>query len=233
MIIDYLGHSGFLVETERALMLFDYFRGDLSVIESKPAEKPLFVFASHVHPDHFNPLIFSLAGGGRRVKYLLSHDVRRKASPPPEADVAFLDANAEYDIDGLGRVKTLRSTDQGVAFFVDAGGETVYHAGDLHWWAWEGEPEVWLAVQERSFRGEIEKLAGERIDAAFVVLDDRLGENFALGASLFLSLCKPACLLPMHFWEDAGVVGRFASLPETLASGARVLDTASETHWEI
>jgi L-ascorbate metabolism protein UlaG (beta-lactamase superfamily) len=233
MVIDYLGHSGFLVETEKALMLFDYFRGDLSVIEGKPQDKPLFVFASHAHPDHFNPQIFSLAGGGRTVRYLLSHDVRRKASPPPEADVTFLAANAEYEIGGLGRVKTLRSTDQGVAFFVDAGGETVYHAGDLHWWAWEGEPEVWLAAQERDYRREIEKLAGERIDAAFVVVDDRLGENYALGASRFLSLCKPANILPMHFWEDAGVVGRFAMLPDTLASGAHVPDTAHETHWEI
>ncbi|MBO4933722.1 MAG: MBL fold metallo-hydrolase [Clostridia bacterium] len=233
MVIDYLGHSGFLVETEKALMLFDYFRGDLSVIEGKPQDKPLFVFASHAHPDHFNPQIFSLAGGGRTVRYLLSHDVRRKASPPPEADVTFLAANAEYEIGGLGRVKTLRSTDQGVAFFVDAGSETVYHAGDLHWWAWEGEPEVWLAAQERDYRREIEKLAGERIDAAFVVVDDRLGENYALGASLFLSLCKPANILPMHFWEDSGVVGRFAILPDTIASGARVPDTAHETHWEI
>ena len=233
MIIDYLGHSGFLVETENALLLFDYYRGDLSLIESKPPEKPLFVFASHVHPDHFNPAIFSLAGGGRKVKYLLSHDVRRKASPQAEADAVFLNADAEYAFDGLGRVRTFRSTDQGVAFFVDACGETLWHAGDLHWWAWEGEPEVWLAVQERSFRREIEKLAGERIDAAFVVVDDRLGENFALGASLFLSLCKPANVLPMHFWEDPGVVGRFASLPETLASGARVIDTANGTHWEI
>lgn len=232
MIIDYLGHSGFLVETEKALMLFDYYVGGLDILESKPKEKPLFVFASHAHPDHFNPQIFSLAGGGRRVKYLLSHDIRRKAAPP-EADADFLAANAEYAVDGLGTVKTLRSTDEGVAFLVDAGDKTVFHAGDLHRWAWEGEPEVWLTVQEREFRREIEKIAGTHIDAAFVVLDDRLGENYALGASLFLKLCRPDILLPMHFWQDRGVVARFAELPETRESGARILDTANETHWEV
>ena len=232
MIIDYLGHSGFLVETEKALMLFDYYIGGLDILESKPKEKPLFVFASHSHPDHFNPQIFSLAGGGRRVKYLLSHDIRRKAAPP-EADAEFLAANAEYTIDGLGKVKALRSTDEGVAFLVDDGDKTVFHAGDLHWWAWEGEPEVWLTVQEREFRRELEKIAGARIDAAFVVLDDRLGGNYALGASLFHKLCKPDILLPMHFWQDRGVVARFAELPETRRSGARILDTANETHWEV
>ena len=232
MIIDYLGHSGFLVETEKALMLFDYYVGDLSVIESKPREKPLFVFASHAHPDHFNPQVFSLAGGGRRVKYLLSHDIRRKAAPP-EADADFLAADDEYIVEGLGTVKTLRSTDQGVAFLVDTGDETVFHAGDLHFWAWEGEPDAMLAMMEYGFRREIEKLEGTHIDAAFVVLDDRLGENYALGASLFLSLCKPDIMLPMHFWQDLSVVARFAELPETRESGARILDTANETHWEV
>lgn len=232
MIIDYLGHSGFLVETEKVLMLFDYYVGGLDILESKPKEKPLFVFASHAHPDHFNPQVFSLMGGGRRVKYLLSQDIRRKAAPT-EADADFLAANAEYAVDGLGTVKTLRSTDEGVAFLVDTGDKTVFHAGDLHRWAWEGEPEVWLTVQEREFRREIEKIAGTHIDAAFVVLDDRLGENYALGASLFLELCKPDILLPMHFWQDRGVVARFAELPETRESGARILDTANETHWEV
>ena len=31
MKIDYLGHSGFLVETETAVLLFDYYRGDISL----------------------------------------------------------------------------------------------------------------------------------------------------------------------------------------------------------
>ena len=232
MIIDYLGHSGFLIETDKALMLFDYYVGDLSILESKPNEKPLFVFASHAHPDHFNPQVFSLAGGGRRVKYLLSHDIRRKAAPP-EADADFLAADDEYIFEGLGTVKTLRSTDQGVAFLVDTGDKTVFHAGDLHFWAWEGEPDAMLAMMERGFRSEIEKLEGTHIDAAFVVLDDRLGENYALGAALFLKLCKPDIMLPMHFWQDRSVVARFAELPETRACNTRILDTANETHWEV
>ena len=90
-----------------------------------------------------------------------------------------------------------------------------------------------LAMMEHGFRREIEKLEGTHIDAAFVVLDDRLGENYALGASLFLRLCKPDVMLPMHFWQDRSVVARFAELPETRESGARILDTANETHWEV
>ncbi|MEA5027464.1 MAG: MBL fold metallo-hydrolase, partial [Sphaerochaeta associata] len=54
----YLGHSTFLLETEHAVLLFDYTCGPLSLPEG---EKPLLVFASHRHGDHFNEAIFPLA----------------------------------------------------------------------------------------------------------------------------------------------------------------------------
>ena len=73
--IDYIGHSGFLVETETSLMLFDYYRGDLSVLDAKPADKPLFVFASHAHGDHYNPAILKLAEKEREVHYFFSFDI--------------------------------------------------------------------------------------------------------------------------------------------------------------
>jgi len=58
MRITYIGHSGFLVELRETLLLFDYYEGSLPQL---PLEKQLYVFASHRHPDHFNPEIFSLA----------------------------------------------------------------------------------------------------------------------------------------------------------------------------
>ncbi len=39
MKIDYLGHSGFFVETDSVLLLFDYYSGDLSFIGQKPDDK--------------------------------------------------------------------------------------------------------------------------------------------------------------------------------------------------
>ncbi|MBQ5758193.1 MAG: MBL fold metallo-hydrolase, partial [Clostridia bacterium] len=134
MIVDYLGHSGFLVETDHVLMLFDYYVGDLSLIDEKPEEKPLFVFASHVHADHFQPKIFGLAGHGRDVRFLLSDDIRGNASVAEDAEIHFLKPDREYGIPELGTVRTLLSTDEGVAFLVKTEDAVVYHAGDLNWW---------------------------------------------------------------------------------------------------
>ena len=237
MIIDYLGHSGFLVETEHALLLFDYYRGDLSLAEKKAADKPLFVFVSHVHGDHFNPAVFSLQKRrGGAVRYLLSFDLEGSGAVPADAPVQYLDADRTYEISGLGTVETLRSTDEGVAFYVRTPDAALYHAGDLHWWDWPGEDADWLAEQERVFKEETGRLAGKPMDAAFAVLDGRLEENFARGLTWFLSVCSPSYVLPMHFWGDRTIIDRFLKLPEAeqvLAHGAHILDTAHETHWEL
>ncbi len=232
MKIDSIGHSGFLVETQRQLLLFDAQRFDPALLEEKPAEKPLFVFVSHAHPDHFNPIIFSLAGARRPVRYLLSFDLKGNPAIPAGADAVYLDADRTYGIEGLGRVETLLSNDEGVAFLVDTGGETLFHAGDLNWWDWEGEDAAWLAEHERVFLEETEKLAGLRPDAAFVVLDDRLGDRFAKGMLRILSVCRPRYVLPMHFWQDRTVIERLRPLLPA-ESDAILLDTAHETHWEI
>lgn len=233
MIVDYLGHSGFLFETEKELLLFDYYRGDLSILKQKPADKPLYVFASHAHADHFNPKIFSLTKDGRRVKYVLSFDIKGNPKVPEDSDVCYLEADRIYTVDGLGTVQTLISTDEGVAYLVKTKDMILFHAGDLNWWDWPGEDPDWLADQKTVFQREIGKLAGINIDAACVVLDDRLEENFAEGLTYFLSVCSAQYVLPMHFWKDKTVVDRFRQLPTTWKMDTVLLDTAEEQHWEI
>ena len=162
----------------------------------------------------------------------LPFDIRGNKKVPQDADVQYLEADRSYGIPGLGTVQTLRSTDEGVAFYVQTGTLSLFHAGDLHWWDWPGEDPEWLAEQETVFRREIQKLAGIPIDIAFAVLDDRLEDNYAEGMELFLSVCHPRYVLPMHFWEDRTVVDRFrASYMQDCET--ILLDTADETHWEL
>ena len=73
MKVTYIGHSGFLIETENSLFLFDYYQGELPQLSS---QKPLYIFSSHRHEDHFNPVIFQLAQKHEHTEYLLSFDIR-------------------------------------------------------------------------------------------------------------------------------------------------------------
>lgn len=231
--INYLGHSGFFVETESVLLLFDYYYGDLSFLNEKFYQKTLYVFVSHAHGDHFNPEIFSLTNAHMRTIYLLSADMKGNPAISVNCDVHYLDADRTYEIEGLGTVKTLLSTDEGIAFLVKTTNETLFHAGDLHWWDWPGEDPQWLTEQETVFCREIQKLVGTPIDIAFVVLDGRLEENFGKGMAFILSNLHPRYVLPMHFWDDRSVVDRFRENSGLKDEKTIILDTTKENYWEL
>ena len=174
----FLDHSGCLVELADVCLLFDWWKGALPPLP----EKPLAVFVSHRHEDHFSPAVFSLADGKRPVRFLLGRDIR-----PTEKNRArwgltdetlslcrFLGGNEHAEVFPGVTVETLPSTDEGVAFVVGACGRTVYHAGDLHWWHWEGEDKAWNRNMEVNFQRFLRPLEGRHIDLAMVPLDGRL-----------------------------------------------------------
>lgn len=215
MKITYIAHSGFLVELSHTLLLFDYYEGKIPAL---PADKALYVFASHRHPDHFNPEIFRLAEGREKIRFVLSHDIWKSRVPEELRErTVHLKAGARWN-EGEVSVQTLRSTDEGVAFLVEAEGKALYHAGDLNDWRWEGEAEQWNRSMAEKFRRYIEPLRGKRLDAAFVPLDSRQENNYALGLDYFLTLADYADpgsgaekIYPMHCWDDYAVIDRWLS----------------------
>lgn len=288
MKITYIGHSGFLAETEKHLLLFDYYKGSLPKL---PEEKPLYVFVSHRHEDHFNPEIFRLAQKGRKVTYVLSFDIRLteknlnrwgledseveisgakeifgvkepsdvkeiRCADPSSDTVYFLeggeetkreikreDAHRRWRLISLRagevcetedlKVETFRSTDEGVAFLVTVDGAVLYHAGDLHWWMWPGEDKGWLGTMTANFKREVKKLAGRKVDIAFLPLDDRQGEYFFWGMDWYLRNLQVRYAFPMHFWEDDTVVERFCQMECRKAYPTVICDTAHERVWEL
>lgn len=206
--VTYIGHSGFLVETEHLLLLFDYYQGELPVL---PKEKPCFVFASHRHQDHFNPAIFNLADTHPRIHYILSSDIWQSRIPESlrEQSVRLKPGTSWSVQDSLLSVTTLRSTDEGVAFLLQCGGLTIYHAGDLNDWRWEGEPEDWNRQMARHYREYLEPLRNRSIDLAFIPLDPRQEDHYCLGMDYFLELTRTGTIFPMHCWEDYSIIGRW------------------------
>ena len=78
MKITYIHHSSFLVETEENYFLFDYFEGKLPQLKE---DKPLLVFASHRHGDHFSPVIFDLVKTHASTGFVLSDDIWKRRVP--------------------------------------------------------------------------------------------------------------------------------------------------------
>lgn len=202
MKVTYLGHSGFLVELEDMYFLFDYYKGQLP--ETDP-EKGMMVFASHAHYDHFQNGIFELRDRFRDIHFILSSDIQAEENE----DTVFIRPNEEKLIRRC-RIRTLRSTDEGVAFFIHYKGKNIYHAGDLNWWHWEGEPKAYNTAMRRAYQGEINKLQKEKIDVAFIPVDPRLGEQYYWGIDCFMKRIDTKKAFPMHFWDNYEIFDRLA-----------------------
>lgn len=207
MKITYIYHSGFLVETGDCYYLFDYYKGALPPMQT---DKPILVFASHSHRDHYNPEIFVLLKelGMKHITAVLAKDISPKKYPEniPVVKVTF---HQTYELPHSTTLETLLSTDAGVAFLLNCPEGTIYHAGDLNDWVWEGETEQYNRQMTGSYRHEIDLLKNKKIDIAFLPLDPRQEQNYANGILYFLKKVHVNKVYPMHYWEKPEIIDKF------------------------
>lgn len=213
MKVTYLNHSGFLLEWSESYWLFDYYKGDIPVMNP---EKNIYVFCSHSHHDHFNTEIFSILKAYPKVTYVFADEMREACSQLEFDKILFLENNTDTVIGDL-KIHTLKSTDMGCAFVIEYEGQTVYHAGDLHWWYWDGEDPEWNKQMTADYKNEIEYLRGKTLDFAFTPLDPRQGNEYALGMNYLLEIAKVRHAFPMHCWDDISIIDKYLreyELPE-------------------
>lgn len=217
MKITYIHHSCFSVELDNCIMLFDYFKGNLPEFDKS---KKLYVFSSHSHHDHFNKSVFDLENIYPKVTYILSDDIKASKSQNRK----FVDANKEILVDDL-EIKTLESSDLGVAFIIKTENKTIYHAGDLNWWHWEGEnsPEE-NEFAEKLFKNSVDKIKGENIDVAFLPLDNRQGNEYYLGFDYFMRNTNTKLAFPMHFFGPLSLTSTLKDSNYSLTYRDRVFD---------
>lgn len=210
MKIYYIYHSCFIIETENSFMMFDYFKNkkdiqsdfsfnDLleNIIQS---QKPLYVFASHSHQDHFNQEIFSLINSKINTHYILSNDIKLYNSVE---NIYVAEPNTENKINNL-IINAFGSTDEGVSFLINDDGAYIFHAGDLNWWKWPDDTKEEEKEMEDAFKAIIEDIVklNTEIDIAFFPVDGRLEQNYYCGGEYFIKKLQPTVFIPMHFWDN-------------------------------
>ena len=198
--VTYFHHSGFMVETEKHCLIFDYFTENekYNFIDiSKYSDKKIFVFVSHFHQDHYDRVIFEWQKTIPEIQYILSDDVTPLRMAQNVHKVHFCNT---YHIDDIV-VETFHSNDEGVAFLVNADNKIIYHAGDLNWWHWNGESDNFNKSIAGMYKKEIDKMKNVTIDVAFVPVDPRLQEHYILGLDYIMKTVTVKKVFPMHFWE--------------------------------
>jgi L-ascorbate metabolism protein UlaG (beta-lactamase superfamily) len=215
--IYYIYHSCFIVETESSFLIFDYFKHDKEcnddfkfnelfdkIIESV---KPLYVFSSHSHQDHFNYDILSWSNEKENTYYILSSDIKLYE----KKDNAYTAGkNEDLSINNL-KINTFGSTDAGISFIVNVDGLIIFHAGDLNWWKWMDDTDEEEAQMENAFKKIIKDIMIKDInmDVAFFPVDGRLEDNYSSGGKYFIEQLNPKIFIPMHFWDNFNITTNF------------------------
>ena len=148
-----------MLETEQSILVFDYWLDPSGVMDSViQSEKPMYVFSSHFHEDHFTKDIFEWKKQREGVTYILSKDIyKHRRASKEDADV-WLAKGGIWSDDTIS-VWALGSTDSGVSWIVETEGKAaikreqsqacldsaereqarpkvkrIFHAGDLNNW---------------------------------------------------------------------------------------------------
>lgn len=196
--IEHIFHSCFVVETKNYQLVFDYYKGDISL-----KDKKTIVFVTHGHGDHYSEEIFKWKNNISDITYILSSDIDIVGE-----NIYKLSAYEELILDDI-KVKTLGSTDLGISFLLNVDSVDIFHAGDLNWWYWNDDSQEEKLDMEKSFKEEISKLKGPNIDIAFFPVDPRLKSAYGLGGQYFIKEASPKYFLPMHFGDNFYITSDF------------------------
>ncbi len=245
MKVWYLYHSGYAVETDECLLVFDYWQdtpiGDGRGLENGVFDPvhwltkavhnsedgfipPVIVFSSHKHGDHFNPEILAWQNTIPTIRYVLSQDIpKRYLSGIPKEDIQ--EAGNPENMNSIARimrmkadqtfswpelnmiVHSFKSTDAGIAFWVEINEKVVYHAGDLNLWVWNGESKSWNNNMIARYKKEVEKIllhakqSSKTPDIAFFPTDPRLENHWLDGYIYFMEQVNAKNTFPMHFGD--------------------------------
>lgn len=217
MKIIYHHHSGFSIQLGKTLLVFDYWRGEKESLSLSAQLLPSFltrfdhvyVFISHSHMDHYDPIVYEWALGLRHVEYLQGDDV---PLAPEVKGQHVMKPGDELTLPGDVLVKAYPSTDLGVSFHVQADGLSIFHAGDLNLWHWREESTVAeINLAEDEYNAALQAISDLHFDVCMFPVDPRQGELYALGAERLIMTVRPSLFLPMHFFQYDYLIRDFAN----------------------
>lgn len=215
MTLRYIFHSGFLLETERCVLIFDYWMDPADVMrEYMHTTKHVYVFASHFHEDHFTKEIFSWKESIQNITFILSKDILKRRRAQKEAADTWMAKGAVWEDENLKVIAT-GSNDSGVSWIVEVEGKRLFHAGDLcNWYARflsedivpekvysEEFGEINPIAEEKRFLGELKDIhkITDSFDLVMFPVDGRIGNGYTHGGRQFIERFKVGMFVPMHF----------------------------------
>ncbi len=193
--VEYLAHSGYVVETDHHVMIFDYVDGNLPRHYLDNHKYTVF-FVTHSHDDHYHPGIFKY-----KKDVIVSEDVRI----PIKEQATIVRPFDSLILNGI-KVNVFGSTDLGVSYLVNSDGVSIFHAGDLNDWHWKEESTIdEIELANFQFLNIIEDLKDHAVDIAMFPVDPRMRKDFDQGARTYIQTIRPTWFFPMHYADTRSI----------------------------
>jgi ankyrin repeat protein/L-ascorbate metabolism protein UlaG (beta-lactamase superfamily) len=204
-VVWYLGHMGWAVRTANHFMVFDYDGRSLlpdepslangSIVPKEIEKLPTTVFITHSHLDHYAPGVFEWRKTVKDIAYVAGF------KPEGKEGYVFMAPRDTKTLGGLD-ITTTRANDEGVGFFVQVDGVTIFHSGDHS--AGNGAP--------GSFELEIDFLAGRglRADIVFMPISATSDAAMNQGVHYAAKQLSAAAVFPGHVGGREDVCVEFA-----------------------
>ncbi|AMC93156.1 hypothetical protein AOC36_03970 [Erysipelothrix larvae] len=208
--VEFLGHSGFVVETDKAVYVFDFVYGNLPSHYLKNESKPVLFLVSHHHEDHYSTSVFAY-----QMTTILSFDI----DVVPYRDVFKVRPGDNINL-GFAKIFVYPSTDDGVSYVIQEDNLTFMHSGDLNDWHWKTDSGVNEAKEAtRSFREIVDRLVQYKgMDLMMFPVDPRLGRDFDQGARYIIEKLEPKIFIPMHYRGQIERLTPFIEWTQTVPS---------------
>ena len=226
MTLTYIYHSCFVLEAENAILVFDFWHDPEDAMSAfMKKRKPMYVFSSHFHEDHFNKEIFGWREQRKDITYILSKDIyRHRRASREQADV-WLAKGGVWSDENIS-VHAMGSNDSGVSWIIETEGKRIFHAGDLNNWyakflptavpgqqmySFEMEEVFEPFAHEKQYLGELKdiKKIADSFDIVMFPIDGRVGNGYTLGGRQFIDRFKVGLFVPMHFTTGFESAWRF------------------------
>ncbi|MCG8697752.1 MAG: ankyrin repeat domain-containing protein [Bacteroidales bacterium] len=228
----YCGHSGWIVETGNKVLVFDYWskstrnqpglvNGTFNCNEMK--NKEVYVFVSHDHGDHYDIKIHEWKDKVANINYIYGFDPKtskihsKKGYQGPK--FTYVKDNETHEVKNI-KFTTLKSTDKGQGFLVEANGISIYHPGDHAWFANE---------DEANFKKEVDYIASinNQVDIAFLPVSgcpNRWKKEFIEKGFVYnIEKLNPTHVYPMHAFNREYMLKDFAELAEKTNTKSQIV----------
>ncbi|MCM1519107.1 MAG: hypothetical protein NC117_10750 [Pseudoflavonifractor sp.] len=211
MKVTYLDHCGYMVTTDKAIIVFDYFRDPSHALHKALEDHPYFpvvFFMSHYPKDRpYHPDIYEIAQNHKRT-YVMSNGILPQGIPSDLAVAGMSAGDILEDLPGIKEVKAYKSTDKGSVTFVVTldDGHKIFHGGNIGEYKWHGgeaPSERDIAKAEEEFKVIINHIASEVPEVYIGMFPLYTGQasDFTKYAKEYLQTIKTDNYFPMNIGD--------------------------------